>query len=700
MPGPDGEGTIYLSGFNSGMDRRRQRVAGVPGTIWTGENIQISRGGDIERPYAFVPTYTLPAGQTFGLGAVGGQIYVFGSVATPAGLPNGVQYQRLQAPGAPAMVQVIDVRAAGGSLYVIARYADGNIYHFYNGSRVTDWDAIATTNGTLATLAIHMADVVNADNNVTAIAAGDVLTITANVPGTAFTITESVTDNSVGGSDAPTITLATLQPNVVQTNETVATGTVTITGGSQLVGTNRVADVLVNGASTMLQPVDWTLSNAATANAVAAQINNKTATTGYTAVAVGAVITISAGPGTGSTPNGFSVSPTLLGSVTTTNVSMASGVTAVAAVAQIVTATLGATTYGGTDQYKLTINGVAYPSTGNASGTGLSLYVQLDRMWSTAGSLVEYCELNTFSNWSNSNASSGAGFINVSNQAEGSEPLVGIGNYIGQTAFFSRRNLQIYNLNTDATSIALAQPIDNTGALSARSILAYGTTDTFYLDETGIRSLKARDASGAAFVNDLGTAIDTFVRTNLNALPNGAIQRACAVVEPIDGRYWLAVGPYIYVFSYFPGSSISAWTYFNPGFVVSDFARAYNRLYVRSGDTIYLYGGASGTQYAAAGVMAPHVELPFACTSPPGRGEITSFDIAATGSWQIQLLVDPDNEEAQLDAGTTLNCTYGGESPGITGRFTHLGFNLTCISAGAATISNIAIYHDGDETDA
>ena len=67
-------GSIFLSDFKFGLDRRRTRVAGENGTLWDAKNVLVSRGGDIERPKRFVPTYSLPPGQTFGLGAEIGMI--------------------------------------------------------------------------------------------------------------------------------------------------------------------------------------------------------------------------------------------------------------------------------------------------------------------------------------------------------------------------------------------------------------------------------------------------------------------------------------------------------------------------------------------------------------------------------------------------------------------------------------------------
>jgi hypothetical protein len=307
------------------------------------------------------------------------------------------------------------------------------------------------------------------------------------------------------------------------------------------------------------------------AAAIAQQINNKTATHGYSAAASGPNITLSAPVGVGATANGYAVAQVSTGDALLSTPSISGGVTAVAGVAQVVTATFTGT-FEAADVYTLTIDGNTFIATGRAAATGRSLMVLLRRVWSPAGSLWEYCKINTFSNWTDANVSSGAGFLNVSNETEGSEPLIGGGVYINQGAVFSRRNCRIYNLSTDATLFSLAQSVDGAGALAARAICPLGAIDLVFLDETGIRSLRARDSLNAAFVNDLGVAIDPVVRAHLDSTPYATVQRACAIVEPRDGRLWMAVGSRIYVLSYFPGSQISAWTYFEPGFQIDDAA--------------------------------------------------------------------------------------------------------------------------------
>ncbi len=192
-------------------------------------------------------------------------------------------------------------------------------------------------------------------------------------------------------------------------------------------------------------------------------------------------------------------------------------------------------------------------------------------------------------------------------------------------------------------------------------------------------------------------AIDTVVRAQLDVTPGSVVQRAVATIEPKDGRFWLALGNRIYVLSYFPGSSISAWTYFEPGFSVDDFARSYNQMYVRSGDQVYLYGGPGGNDYPLAGETPALVQLPFLTQSPPSLAQLLGIDAATTSEWTIDVLPDPNNENATVRAGTIDGITYSLTDIAAPVRFSHVALNLTCTVAGPAKIANITIRHDGAE---
>jgi len=103
--------------------------------------------------------------------------------------------------------------------------------------------------------------------------------------------------------------------------ETVATGTVTLTGGAG----GSVDDITVNGVSIMSGAEAYAASLANTATNVAANITAHTSTPNYTAAAVGEVITISPAAGLGDSVNGYAVVSSTT-TITSTDVNMAGGV--------------------------------------------------------------------------------------------------------------------------------------------------------------------------------------------------------------------------------------------------------------------------------------------------------------------------------------------------------------------------------------
>lgn len=683
---------LFIADFKFGMDRRRKRVSGVPGTLWTLKNGHITRGGDIERAKKFVAAYSLPAG-TFGLAKVSTQLYTFGSADLAGSMPRGVLYQRLQAPNSSAMTRVLEVKAFSGLLYVVAEYADGNIHHFYDGSRVTDWDAKADSNSDVTTLAEYLAAKVNASSVVSASSSAGTITLVSLTPGTAFTTSVGVVNR--GADNTQSIAVSTVQANVAAVAETRATGTVTVAGGTAAPGVNTVSNVLVNGVSLMAVAVNWSGSNSTTAAAVAQAINNQTAIHGYSAAAVGATVTITAAPNTGATPNGYGITAVGTGDVSLSHSGlMSGGVAAVTAVAQIDVVVLGGL-YETQDEYTITVNGTNYTATGRASGMGVSAFPHKQRMWSVAGTLFEGSKLTDPADWNDASTSSGNVTLDASNESEGSERLVCVGEYSSYAAVFGRTQIRLYQIETDATLISFYQSLDNTGTLAARSVVSYGNNDVYYLDPTGIRSIRARDVLNAAYVSDVGTALDSFVREHIRALAKDTVSRAAAVVEPIDGRYWLAMGERIYVLSYFPTSKITAWSYYEPGFSVSDFVRIGDALYARGGDTIYLYGGVSGTEYPAANETPITVELPFlSANSPANEKHTKEFGIACTNEWDIDMLIDPNDEAKVVNVGKINRTNFHLPEARVVGDTTHVALKLVCSSAGDATLSSLILSFD------
>lgn len=700
---------LTIEDFRFGMDRRRERVAGTPGTLWLGKNVHVTRGGDIERRKKFVSQYTVAG--TFGCAALRSQLYVFGSADLASTMPNGVQYQRLQAPSAAAMTKLLDVKSFRGSLYAIAEYADGSVHHFYNGVRVADWDVIAAAAADFTTVAEALAEKIGSDSDVSVIAFGNALTLTAKVPGTPFTVAKSTVN---GGSTADQdITLAVVQANVAAVDEVRATVSISVTGGSTSPSSNTISSIKLDGVQLLSTAVDWSASNASTAIKLAAAISNGYTTHGYSAEASGSTVTISAAPGTGSTPNGKELVVTTTGDVTfDAGASLAGGVTAISAIAQVHRAQFGGT-FEAADGFTITINGTDYKTTGLASATGRTAFVGHQRIWSPVGSLERYCMLNQGDVWDPARTTfpsggsipaqaNDAGFLNVASETEGNEKLVIAARYQGFTAIFSQSLVTLYQLDVDPANFQFSNSLENTGTIAPLSVIRYGNNDVFYLDLTGIRSLRARDSSNAPFVSDIGNAIDTFIQDYVATLTNEQIRAAVAAIEPRDGRQWLSLGGRIFVLSYFPGAKISAWSYYEPeelaGAAVQNIVRIGRQLYIRAGDDIFVYGGVDGATYPEDDEITGEVQLPFMSGKTPATiKELTGFDIAATNTWECVIAFDPNAEDKTINCGRLSRITFAdAEKIKIPGRTSMIAPTLTCTKGGRATISMMAIHYEGE----
>lgn len=678
---------VAVENFKSGFDRRRAiRAAGEPGSLWLIKNAHITRGADIESMKKFVSTYDLPSG-TFGLHSVRGRLFVFGSGSTPAGMPGGVQYQQLaHQDGVTDMVKLVDSENFDGKIYAIAEFDDGAVYHYYDGSRVTDWDTIAAAVGNNETIALYLADKIDGVAEYSASAVGDTITIIGH-PGVSYTTAKSTVDNGV--TNDQDITLTNVQAAVAAVEEVQATGSFTIVAGSEG-SSNKISSITVNGIEVLGADVMWSDSNEFTAELISQQINVYESTPEYTASFSGSVVTVSAAVGTGSGPNGFAVVVTAEGLVSVGSVvNMSGGVDEVDAAPQIDTAQIVGT-FEGADEFVITLDGVDFKCTGAASGTGRSLLTYKGKLYSTVLSLAYFCAIEGPTQWT---SGTGYGNINFANQDEGSESLLALEVYQGNIGVFSRNNVQVEYVAADPSANALLHSIRKTGTRAGRSVLAYGNNDVFYLANTGIRSIRARDSSNAPYVNDVGTFIDPYVLEVIDAQGGSVVADSHAIIEPREGRYWLAIGDKIFVFSYFPGSKISAWSIYEPGITFSAFATVGERVFGRSGDTIYQYGGANGNTYPVAGEVSVEIQLPFLTAGKPGTFKtLRGVDIVADKVWSVNFCFDPNDESKVSETVTLRGVTPPYGRPMVDGKSTHIAPNLSCSSGGRAVLSSVVIH--------
>ena len=578
---------IFVNSFKQGLDARRSKISAQQGSLYSGKNIHINRGGEIEKRKAFVSKFTLPAG-TFGLHGTRFGLYTFGSENLSAQTPAGVVYQRLVAPSTPAMIEMVSVDTYNGVPYVVARFDNGAVHHFYNGTRVSDWDSISPVN--MNAVAEALADLVSLDVDVNAVSF-----TSDNIPYVQITAVEvnksfSVSANVINGGSS---------------NNTVVVSSVTEASVSDY----QIMKVSLNG--------------------------------GYNAA-----------------------SPT----------------------------------FDNADSWSITVNERTYKVMPSAAGVGSSVKTYRDKIYATVQGLLYFSDTQNPTVWKTSyttgtvTKNTFAGFESLSSQTGQSDTLVAAAPYQNSLAVFSRRATQIWRVVAgDPVDNTPIQFLDNIGTMAPRSAVNFGELDVFFLSDTGIRSLRARDASNAAVVFDVGTSIDPLVIAQLKAETEVTAAKAVGVIEPREGRYLLAIGNQVYVYSFFPASNISAWTTYEPGFAISDWAIQTNQLYCRSGNTIYLYGGDTGDDYDNS---PAEVELSwFDADKPAHRKRFHGIDLSCEGAWEIEYSTDPVSNQF-VTAGYVTGQNFSLPAFGIAGYGTHIGVKLSSNDTTATKLSSAAIHFE------
>lgn len=684
---------LLIENFNGGLDTRRSALTSRSGTLQVCSNAHINRGGEIEKRKAFAPFFTLPDG-TYGLQAAGGKLYVFGSNPVAPVLPSVLTYQYLAPPIATGSFVVTGGTHNVGTNYLQTLKVNG--VNIITGTV----DMRSSVSGAASAIAANI-NATATSPQYTAVAYSGKVTIYAKAgaspasqlipngfvlsPVTQGDMTLGSITNLSGGSDG-TLTGILSSDSFNGKPYVVASfsdgGVYHYYNGSRVVEWDQIA----------LTANDSDLS--ATAALLASRISGSQY---FTAISTGAVISISAT--SNNAPFGCQVFQRNGGSLDDAGGSITVVQVATPTQPLIANVTLSGT-FEPSDEFRITLtpsqtgSGIPFTVAENAAGTGLTCRTFKKKVFSCTSSLLYFSDVDTPTSF-NGFSGSGGGFINMTNQDGGSEALTGVAAYQSYMAVFSRHAVQIWTMDPDPTQSAQLQVISNIGTFAARSVVTFGASDVFFLSDAGIRSLRARDASNFAVTNDVGTNIDLLVNANIQTLDNATRAAAVGVVDPIDGRYWLAVGDTIYVYSYFPGPGIQAWSTYSPGFVISEFSVLNGRIYCRSGNTIYLYGGSDGNTYDSCPV---NVVLPYLDGGKPAHSKsVTAIDAALDGNWSVYLGADITAPNARSLVANLTGSTYNGGDCLAMAQGTHISVQLTNSSPGYARISNFAVHFDIDE---
>ena len=325
------------------------------------------------------------------------------------------------------------------------------------------------------------------------------------------------------------------------------------------------------------------------------------------------------------------------------------------------------------------------------------------KMYATAGALLYFSALQNPFAWyltPEGEYEDERGFVNVGNQTRNPGEITAIVAHNGKTAVFMRNSIQLWNLSEKQAANAFLQSLNETGTIAPNSCIEVAGLDTFYLSDSGIRSLRAREIADGAFISDAGAAIDPLVRDHMLSLSYGAVQSARAILEPTDGRLWMALGDRIYVLSRFPDNRISAWSIYYPGFTVEGMSVLNGRAWVRAGDVIYCYGGLDGDVYPAPNTVQNRVRMPFHHFGKPGHLKSNlAFDIAGLGSWDVRLLTNYNDPGDYSTVGTLSGSTYNVGRINTPRNATHIALEFGSAAGGRNLLAQVVFHYtiDGEK---
>lgn len=425
---------------------------------------------------------------------------------------------------------------------------------------------------------------------------------------------------------------------------------------------------------------------APTAAAIAAAINAHTSTPNYTATVSGTRVTVTAAAD-GAAANGLTFTFDITGFLTISNQTAFSG-GADAQPAGTMVSNVAAFAGGAAD---------------DAFTPGTFVRTIGSKLYATAGSILHFSGIQAPTQWTTDAA--GAGFINMATQNSGAEALLAVARYQNLLAVFARDVVLIWFVDPDPNLNTQSQLLGNTGAIAPRSVTQFGDADVFYLDSSGLRSLRARDSSNSAATTDIGVPVDDLLTAKLATLTDAEISRITGLINPIDKRFWLIVKDEIFVFSFYQNARVSAWSTYTTTGKVDGAAFSFEaehavtfggRPYIRSGSVVFCYGG-HGDDLTYDETEA-EVWLPFLDAGrPTAIKNWTAIDAALSGLWEIKAATQPTNLDAAEVVARAYETTYNQHRVPYNHSSSHVSLRLKSKGAGPAVLSALAVHFEGRE---
>lgn len=695
-------GTIHVKELTGGLDARRLPETTPGGVLIRADNGHITRGGELEVRAAFQKVFSLGA-DTVGLAHTRTGFVTFGSGLPPM-LPPGVRYQRLES-GDRTLVNIRDWELFNDKIYAVAEFDDGSVAHFYDGVAVEAWTdtrsrvQFVITGGAItppvqaqATIEVlsGTAEVINYIESLT-VDGTELLTgrvyHTGDNATTAAALAEIINDNPtspkyIATSEGPVLVVKADRAGAAANDRVFAwatNGNVTLGEAEEFMGgvdevIPSINSITVDGVNIIRDPVRWN-GIVGTAEAVVDAIMSVQSNPEYEATAPGTsgLVSIYAAE-EGAAPNGRILDFNLTGDI---QISLPDG-DALAGGAE-----MEEDRYRPAD-YVLTVR---------------------EKLYAGAGSILHYSAILDPKVWNvddDDPTTVGAGFTNIASSNSSSYRITGLARYLEKLAVFTPDTIQTWFLDPDPDLFVQTQVLENTGTECPRSVTQFGDSDIFYLDTSGLRSLRARDSSNSAATTDVGVPIDDLLADKLRGMTMSQKERVTGLINPDDKRFWLLMGGEVFVYSYYPNSKVNAWTRYEltaddgtaTAFEVDTALVFDRRVFIRStsGD-VYCYGGWGREKaYDRTKLIAwlPMLDANAPAAEKTWRG----VDAALEGRWDVYVSYDPRRPEIRDHVANLVATTYGERRVPMKNTSTHVGLRFES-RGGYARLSSLVIHFEG-----
>ena len=653
-----------IKNFERGLDKRRLIDTTELGGLLDAKDCHVTRGGEIEKRAAFINTTAVPA-TTKGFYATSDPLrfHVWGDAATaPGGMPAlGVYHSIPNTTTGSPLSEILSVEEFGGKLYVIAKYVDGTILHWYDNGLLRQPPILVTPPGGGPPEPVAGPQPGNPTFEFILSLWG-----TTGTPQLAGLWVQSLAGSPepTTGFIIPDVRMPLVEPIDPLWRDTLfhlPYADMTLIGTTVDEWAAEIAQA-INDCPEMSDPDPLTpaspkwraLANGPKVTVWAEEI--ATRFNGYKVVLSGNRFTWT--PYDGAVSGGTGpVTPVLL-------------------VAPLLDP----------------------PGTPAPMNPGSYVLAHNERLFATSGQYVNYSSTRVATEWPPGQGDSG--FIDLSTWAEGTPFSVSLADFGGDLAIFCRRHIIVYHVDFLIGQSFKRQTLHRTGIVAPHARVPFGQGEVMYLDRSGIRSLRSRSGFEQGFAADVGEPIDELVRAKVLATPTAERPRKFwAEVEPRSARLWMALYDVIYVLSYYPGTQIAAWTYYDASSCPVDMMNATDEyLFWRSGNNIFAYGGISAVP--AYDATEARARLPYIDGGKPATVKgWSALDLAAFGTWGVYASFNPQGYDTLDLLANITQSTYAQQKVAVNGQSPACSLELRTTYVGPARIGNASLHYDDSFSD-